>query len=51
MVVVGGLFCLGETFPEDPAKFGTRVAGLGAILGGTLLLARFSAGPRPVAAA
>ncbi len=44
MVVLGGILCLGERFPEEPLKFGARVTGLGAILVGTLLLARFSAG-------
>jgi drug/metabolite transporter (DMT)-like permease len=51
IVVLGGIICLGESFPEAPLKFSARVAGLGAILVGTLLLARFSASQgRPLAA-
>jgi drug/metabolite transporter (DMT)-like permease len=41
MVVIGGLFCLGESFPEEPFHFYARVSGLAAIFAGTLILCRF----------
>lgn len=37
-----GIFALGETFPENALYRDLRIAGLIAILGGTVLLARFS---------
>jgi undecaprenyl phosphate-alpha-L-ara4N flippase subunit ArnE len=44
LVVVGGLVCLGETFPQETLPFSARIIGLGGILGGILLLARVGAG-------
>jgi len=44
LVVAGGLVCLGESFPQDMFPFTARIAGLGGILGGILLLARVGAG-------
>jgi len=44
VVVAGGIFCLGESFPKESAPFSARVGGLVAILAGTLILARFSSG-------
>jgi uncharacterized membrane protein len=44
LVVAGGLICLGERFPSQPMPFAARVAGLGGILAGIILLARLSAG-------
>jgi drug/metabolite transporter (DMT)-like permease len=43
-VIGGGLFCLGESFPREPIHLHERLAGLGAILVGTVLLARFGSG-------
>lgn len=43
LVVCGGLFCLGESLPRDPLLFKARIAGLGGILLGIVLLARLSA--------
>lgn len=42
LVVTGGLWCLAETLPEDPFKRAARLAGLGGVIVGTLLLARVS---------
>jgi drug/metabolite transporter (DMT)-like permease len=44
VVVAGGLFCLGERFPQEPQHFNERVLGLAAILVGAVILARFSTG-------
>jgi hypothetical protein len=44
LVVAGGLVCLGESFPQETFPFTARIVGLGAILGGILLLARVGAG-------
>jgi len=44
LVVVGGLVCLGETFPQETLPFSARIIGLGGILGGILLLARVGTG-------
>jgi hypothetical protein len=44
LVVAGGLICLGERFPSQPVPFAARVAGLGGIFAGIILLARLSAG-------
>jgi drug/metabolite transporter (DMT)-like permease len=44
LVVAGGLICLGERFPSRPVPFAARVAGLGGIFAGIILLARLSAG-------
>jgi drug/metabolite transporter (DMT)-like permease len=43
MVVAGGVFCLGESFPHEPFKFNARIAGLSAVAMGTVLLARVGA--------
>ena len=37
-----GVFALGEFFPTDPMARGLRIAGLAAVLSGTVLLSRFS---------
>jgi len=47
LVVCGGLFCLGESLPKDPLLFRARVAGLGGIPLGIVLLARLSAPRNP----
>jgi drug/metabolite transporter (DMT)-like permease len=44
LVVTGGLVCLGERFPREPMPLAARIGGLGAILIGTVLLSRLSAG-------
>jgi drug/metabolite transporter (DMT)-like permease len=44
LVVVGGLVCLGESFPQETMPFTARIAGLCGILWGILLLARVGAG-------
>jgi drug/metabolite transporter (DMT)-like permease len=44
VVVAGGILCLGESFPQESLRWSARVSGLIAILGGTLILARFSSG-------
>jgi drug/metabolite transporter (DMT)-like permease len=44
MVVVGGILCLGESFPQEGRRLSARVSGLITILAGTLILARFSSG-------
>lgn len=51
IVVAGGMFCLGERFPRDPSHFKERVFGLGAILVGTVILARFGGGDNAVESA
>ena len=43
LVVAGGLICLSERFPSQPVPFAARVAGLGGIFAGIILLARLSA--------
>jgi len=37
-----GVFAMGEFFPSDPLYRNLRIAGLAAVLGGTVLLSRFS---------
>jgi glucose uptake protein GlcU len=49
VVVVGGIFCLGESFPHERMRLQARVGGLVAILVGTVMLARFSAPPTTTA--
>jgi drug/metabolite transporter (DMT)-like permease len=43
LVVIGGLWCLGEKFPSLPLHFQARLIGLISILAGTFLLARLAA--------
>ena len=43
LVVAGGLFCLGERFPNQTLPFAARIAGLAGIFAGIILLARLSA--------
>jgi drug/metabolite transporter (DMT)-like permease len=43
LVVAGGIWCLGERLPELAFPYYARVAGLVAVLGGTLMLGRFGA--------
>lgn len=38
VAAAGGMFCLGEQFPHDPAGFTLRILGYGAILSGFLIL-------------
>jgi drug/metabolite transporter (DMT)-like permease len=45
VVVAGGVFCLGESFPHERLQFNARLGGLAAVLAGTVILARFSTGP------
>ena len=42
IAIFGGMFALGEVMPENAVNQGLRVTGLVALLGGTVLLARFS---------
>jgi drug/metabolite transporter (DMT)-like permease len=42
LVVAGGLYCLGERFPNQGFPFAARVGGLVGILSGILMLARLS---------
>ncbi|HET6328146.1 MAG TPA: DMT family transporter [Planctomycetaceae bacterium] len=51
LVVVGGLVCLGETFPQETLPFSARIIGFGGILGGILLLARVGTGNTQIASA
>jgi hypothetical protein len=50
LVVVGGLLCLGESFPQETMPFTARIAGLCGIVWGILLLARVGAGAQGVPA-
>jgi drug/metabolite transporter (DMT)-like permease len=49
LVVLGGLWCLGESFPRTPLHFYARLLGFAAILAGMLILARFGASHKPSA--
>lgn len=46
LVILGGLFCLGEALPAEPLRLALRVTGFVSVIGGSMLLGRFS-GARP----
>jgi len=43
MVVIGGIWCLGEHLPEQSFAFCARLIGFAAVLIGTVMLGRFGA--------
>lgn len=51
VVIVGGAVCLGESFPAEPLLYAGRIAGIGFIFIGVVLLSRFQEARTPTVAA